>query len=266
MENVERKKGKVPRTGPRVIALDLDGVVYAGDSPLPGAAEGVSGLRKAGYDVVFLTNNSGRSRESIARKLTWMGIPAVACDVVNSGYAACMLMKELSGDRPSSALVIGTPELRWEAAQAGMRIVEQGPCDFLLAGLDPEFTYEKISRALDALISGATFIACNRDRSYPVENGRVRPGCGPLVAAVECAWGSEAHYEAGKPNPLMLEMISRRKGVSPEEILVVGDSLESDIAMARLFGSPSVLVAQGGRGEGDALPVVDGLWSLGDLL
>jgi ribonucleotide monophosphatase NagD (HAD superfamily) len=82
------------------------------------------------------------------------------------------------------------------------------PCEFLVVGLDIEFTYPKISASLDALMGGATFIACNRDKRFPIEGNRFLPGCGAMVAAIEAAWGKKPDYEVGKPDTTFLEIIA----------------------------------------------------------
>ena len=92
------------------------------------------------------------------------------------------------------------------------------------------------------LLAGAKFVACNRDRTFPVERG-VMPACGSMVASIESAWGRKPDYEVGKPNTFFLEMITRETKLAASQILVVGDTMESDIAMAINFGSPSVLIS-----------------------
>lgn len=228
--------------GVRVVALDLDGVVYKGSQVLVGAGEAVQALRELGFKVSFVTNNSGKTRADIAAKLVQMGIPATEDEILTSAYAASVLISRLSGHKPARVLVIGSDGLKSEAARREAEIVTSAPCDFLLVGLDVEFSYQKISMALDALIAGAVFIACNRDATYPVEGNRVLPGCGPIVAAIESASGRTPDYLVGKPNSILLNLLAEKDKVDPQELLVIGDGLESDIAMANRFGSPSVFV------------------------
>ena len=109
-------------------------------------------------------------------------------------------------------------------------------------GFDRAFNYNTISEALDVLLCGAKFIACNRDAQFPIENNRFLPGCGAMVGSIEAVIGKKPDREVGKPRPFMLKLVASRMKLDPEEILVVGDSLDSDIAMADRFGSPSLLV------------------------
>ena len=227
----------------KTVALDLDGVVYVGNKSLPGAVAAISAMRELGLKVWFVTNNSGRTRAEIAGKLTLMDIPATEGQVLTSGYAAGFLLRRLTNPSQPSVLVVGSASLKAEITQLGFHVVTDAPCDFLVVGFDQNFHYGSICTALDALLGGASFVACNRDARFPGEDGRFLPGCGAMVSAIEHAGSRKAEYEVGKPNTLFLQMIASVDNLAPHEILVVGDSLASDIIMARRFGSPSVLVS-----------------------
>lgn len=226
----------------KAVAVDLDGVVYVGKRAVPGAADAVEGIRNLGLRVLFVTNNSSRTRLDIASELTAMGIKTGEDDVLSSGYAAARLLRRLRRGTSDRTLVLGTEGLRTEIRLLGTRVVDEVRSDFLVVGLDPGFTYAGLSTGLEAILRGATFIACNRDASYPADGGRLLPGCGSLVAALECASGHTPRFVAGKPDPGLLGMVAEKAACQPNQILMVGDSLASDIAMANRFGSPSVLV------------------------
>jgi HAD superfamily hydrolase (TIGR01450 family) len=226
------------------VAIDLDGVVYRGSHLIPGADSAIARLRELNLAVFFVTNNSSRTRHQIAEKLSGLGIPASEREVFNSGHAAAILLERLSRNAQATAFVIGSEDLKGTVKDLGVKTVERPPADFLIVGLDPHITYEKISKALDAVLAGAVFIACNRDNNYPAEGGRLLPGCGAIVAAVEAASGHPPDHLAGKPETLLLELAAQIGNLTPEQILVVGDSLPSDIEMAQRFGSPSILVAE----------------------
>jgi HAD superfamily hydrolase (TIGR01450 family) len=225
----------------KVAAIDLDGVVYHGNTMIDGAGVAISRMRQHGWRVAFATNTSVKTRADIAAKLTGMGIPAEEADVLTSAYLAGLLVKSIG--LAENVLVIGEEGLRREISLAGATVVATPPCQVLVVGMDTAFSYDKIHLAMEAIAGGAVFIACNRDASYPGSDGQVMPGCGPIVAAIETAVGSPPQYIAGKPNVLMLETIATKGDVTPREILVVGDGLASDIEMAVAFGSPSVLLA-----------------------
>ncbi len=238
-------------TKARAIALDLDGVVYQGAQALPGAIAAIALLRRLEFKVYFVTNNSSKTRVEIATKLAQMGVSAGRDEVFTSGYAAAVLVSHLMQEGKRRAFVIGSDGLKSELTQTGVEVVIAAPYDFLVVGLDTGFTYERICVALDALLGGALFIACNLDPVFPAERGRLLPGCGPEVAALELASGRKPDHVAGKPNTFLLEMLANNGRVQPHEILVVGDSLESDIAMANRYGALSVLVMQ----SNDAGPI-----------
>jgi HAD superfamily hydrolase (TIGR01450 family) len=227
----------------RAVALDLDGVVYEGEHVIEGAVETIDMLREWGIDVYFVTNNSGKKRASLAAKLNTMGIISNVDHILTSGYSAAILIDRLSVSRDERILIIGSNELEEEIALLNGNVIHELPADILVVGFDKAFNYERLSLGLNALRQGATFVACNRDRVFPVGNDQVLPACGPIVAALEWASGREADYVAGKPNSMMLEWIAQERGFKPHDILVVGDTIESDIAMAIQFGCPSVLIA-----------------------
>jgi 4-nitrophenyl phosphatase len=209
---------------------------------LPGAVEAIERLRGLGLRIWFVTNNSARSRAAIAGKLRRLGVLADELEVMTSGYAASLLLRRLTQGQPARVVVVGSDELRTMIAAQGFEAVSEGPGRFLIVGMDHSFTYDRIRAALETLMGGAVFVACNRDAAYPVEGGRLLPGCGPMVAAIECACGRKADYVAGKPSPTLLELVATASRLAPGEMLVVGDTLESDIVAARRFGSPAILV------------------------
>ena len=239
----------------KAIALDLDGVVYRGRTLLPGADTAIHALRERGYAIRFLTNASGVTREHIAAKLISLGVPAAISDIYSSGQAISLLVGRLA-DRVRKVHVCGTVALADMVADTGVRLVDDSPADALVVGFDTDFTYAKLATALRCVTDETLFIAANLDVTYPAADGITKPGCGPLVAAVECAIRRPPDYIAGKPSVTMLDMLCTALSVSPREVLVVGDTPESDIAMARNFHALSVLCGTAPL-AGDASPAPD---------
>ena len=225
----------------KTIAIDLDGVVYQGDALIAGADISVDRLREMGFGVVFVTNGEVKSRFDIADKLKGMGILTGENEVLTSSYMAGCLIKKIGGLN-QRVFVVGAKRLSEEITFSGSLVVTEPPIDIVVVGMDVSITYQKIHRAMEAIIGGAIFIACNRDANFPSDNGRLFPGCGSMVAAIESATGFPPEYVAGKPSVYMLEIIAERYGLRPDEILVIGDGIDSDIQMAILYGSPSVLI------------------------
>lgn len=239
----------------RLIALDLDGVVYHGRTLIPGADTAIRTLRERGYAIRFLTNASGVTREHIAAKLAALGVPAACSDVSSSGLAVALLVKKLAG-RVRTVHVCGAGALADMVAEAGVRLVDDAPADALVVGFDTDFTYAKLAAALRCTGPETLFIAANLDVTYPAAGGIPKPACGPLVAAVECAIRRPPDYIAGKPSVTMLKTLCASLGVGNREVLVVGDTPESDIAMAKNFRCPSVLCGVTPR-VGAATPAPD---------
>lgn len=238
----------------RAVLFDLDGVLYRGEQPMPGAVETVRRLRQSGKRIVYATNNSTRSRHEYVTRLRGFGFQCDPDDVVTSAWATARYVAQ-KGLHPKDALVIGMEGFKVELREAGLLEHEHavphpfstasGPvADMVLVGLHQSVTYDDLAEGLRALIAGAPFIAANKDVAYPVEGGRLLPGAGAIVAALETASGRSAVC-VGKPEPFMFEEALRRAGVSGSEAVVVGDSLLTDIPAAHRVGALGVLVTTG---------------------
>lgn len=220
------------------VVFDLDGTLYLGDKAVYGAVETVSALTGRGCQVFYLTNNSGKTRWQIVQKLNKMGFGASADSTYCGSYAISMY---LVGNRITPVYVIGTDGLKSELISYNIRVEDSVAVSAVVVGIDPSFSYEKITMALEAIGNGAKLIVANTDASYPVENNRRLPGCGAMVAAIVAVTGHAPDFHVGKPNTYLLELLCREHGFSPEEICVVGDVPESDIQMAVNFGCQSML-------------------------
>ena len=233
-------------TDPATYILDLDGVVFLGKNIIPGADEGIDRIRDAGSRVIFLTNNSTRSREAVASKLESMGIGCMASDVITSAYAASVYIKEQYG--PSTIYCIGEPGLLEELEQEGHTIAEQN-VDQVLVGLDKSFTYHKLKLGLDNLRAGSGFIATNTDALLPTESGFL-PGAGSMVAALKAASGKDP-IVIGKPNKPIIDVLLNEYGLKNGECVMIGDRLETDILAGINAGMRTVLVLTGSSGIED---------------
>lgn len=231
--------------------FDLDGVVWRGDTVIPGAPESLAKLRAAGYRCLFATNNSSRQPLFYAQKLGNMGIEATSDDIVTSSTATALY---LSRHLPAgfSAYVVGEEGIAMALESIGARVVSHSDSgeeaaesvDCVVAGIDRAFSYEKLKRAQQFLLGGATFIATNRDSTFPIEGGGVVPGAGAIVAAVATAAGREP-LSMGKPEPGMLLAILEKYGLEPSQAAMIGDRLDTDIACAHRAGIGAIHVATG---------------------
>lgn len=238
---------------PKAYVFDLDGVLYRGEEAVDGASECLAALRQRvpAPRLFFLTNNSSQPRQVFADKLTRLGMPTSADEVVTSSSATALYLSELGDPREKTALVVGGPGISDELGRIGMRTVAASDpdglgsrADYVVVGLDRSFNYEKLLRAQQAVLRGAQFIATNRDGQYPIEGGQVTPGAGAVVAALE-ACTNQTPIVIGKPETLGLEMILRQAGCLPSEAILIGDRLDTDILCGNRLSVPTVLVLTG---------------------
>jgi 4-nitrophenyl phosphatase len=225
--------------GIKALVIDLDGTVYHGKTLIEHADEAVNSLCET-YDVLFLTNNSTRSRAEFAQKLETFGISCTKQQLITSGFAAAEYIQE---HYPRSRVyVIGEDGLKQELIEHGITLCEDD-CDCVLVGLDKGFTYAKLKKALTLLLNGAVFIATNTD-PFLLTNERIVPGAGSIVAAVETGIGKKP-VVIGKPSAFITDLIVKQSQVQPQEILVVGDNLQTDILMGIKGGMQTAFVLTG---------------------
>lgn len=227
--------------------LDLDGTLYRGEQAIPGARYFVEQLRDRGISHLFLTNNSSRTPEQVAEKLRRLGFPAEAEQVFTSAQSAARFLSG-DGDQPR-VYAVGEEGLLAALQEAGCRLVQE-KADAVVVGIDRRFSYEKLKRACLEIRAGARFVGTNGDRVIPTEEGML-PGNGSLCAAVAAASGVNPVF-TGKPEPLIFRYALERLGTSPEETLVVGDNLDTDIRGGRDAGMDTLLVYTGVTAPGDS--------------
>ncbi|NUO60782.1 MAG: HAD-IIA family hydrolase [Hamadaea sp.] len=232
-----------------LVILDLDGVVFLIDRPIPGAVETVGRLRAGGVPVMFATNNASRRAGEVADLLSGMGVAASAAEVLTSaGAAAATLAGRFPADSP--VLVVGAEALRDEVREAGLRLVE-GADDKPVAvvqGYGPEVGWRQLAEASLAIRAGALWVATNTDRTLPSPRGPL-PGNGSLVSVIATALDRKPDLVIGKPEPGLFETAARLTGA--QRPLVVGDRLDTDIAGARRAGVDSLLVLTGVSSRAD---------------
>ncbi len=240
--------------------VDLDGVVYRGADPVPGVAAVLSDRVAKGDHVVYVTNNSMFYRSAYVPRLQGMGAPVTEDRVITSARATALYLHEHEPN-VKRVLVVGASGLEREMRDVGLEVTAAahaatryagesidgftaaGSPDAVVAGLDPQLTYQRIAVAADAIRAGARFIATNRDPTYPAERG-LMPGAGSIVAAIEVASQTSPVVEIGKPGPTLLREAAAAVGREPEGAVMIGDA-PTDIAAARAVGARAVLVLTG---------------------
>lgn len=236
------------------VILDLDGCVWIGETPTPGAPEAVAELRAAGKQITFLTNDGRRSPEEYVRKLWSLGVRASLEEVVTVGAAIQYL---LAGRERASAYVIGSPAIFRHVTEAGHRVVngtsQATEAQLVVVASHDEFDYAELRHATQALLAGAEFIAANRDRTFPREDG-MWPGTGAIIAALEYATETTARI-VGKPEPQIFQAALDRLGDG--RVLVVGDRLDADLAGAAAAGLDGAIVLTGTASRDQAEAATD---------
>lgn len=225
----------------RALILDMDGVLWRGNQPLgdlPAIFRTINSLK---LRVVLATNNTTLSVADYQGKLLRFGVHLESWQIVNSSQAVAHYLKEhFPGG--CKIYIVGEAGLVHTLNEQGFIQADQD-VQAVIVGLDREITYEKLSKATLLIRNGARFIGTNPDRTLPVPEGLV-PGAGSILAALEAATDVVPTI-IGKPAPEMYRIALERLGTLPQETLVVGDRLETDIAGAQTLGCQTALVLSG---------------------
>lgn len=226
----------------KAVILDLDGCVYIGEKPIEGAAEAVEKLRRMGYRILFLTNNSTLSTAGYINKLNRMRIKVKGEEILTSGMATAKYIYEIYG--PSKILTVTEEGFIEEANRMGHVVVpfeRFHEAEIVVVGLDRGFNYKKLRAAARAIMSGAKFIATNEDRTIPTETGP-DPGAGSIVSAIKVATGVEP-VVIGKPSKIIVNIALEMLKVKNYETILVGDKIETDVQAAASAGMLSALIS-----------------------
>ena len=251
----------------RALILDMDGVLYLGDTPMPGLARFIDALERRSPGYACLTNNSTLRPADCSDKLAAMGISVPPERIITAADAAgSHLARTLPPGSP--VYVIGEAPMRESVERAGMRITDDSPAA-VVVGVDRELTYHKLTVAIRALRSGARLVVANLDPLMLLSDG-VSPGSGAIVATLTYCVPVEPEC-VGKPNAAIFLRAFDVLGVAPGQAAMVGDSLVADIQGGRDNGAATVLLLSGSTRPGsvfDPAPdlVFDGLTDLTDYL
>jgi NagD protein len=226
--------------------IDMDGVIYRGGSLIPGADHFIAQLRRSNVPFRFLTNNSQRTRRDVVARLARLGI-----DVDEEHVYTCAMAtaRFLALQKPKgTAYVIGEGGLLNALHSNGYAIVDKDP-DYVVVGEGRTISFEMVEAALKMLLGGAKLVATNLDPSCPTDSG-FRPGCGATVAMLETASGMKA-FSVGKPSPVMLRGARKELGLTTDQTVVIGDTMETDILGGVQLGFKTILVLSGGTRRED---------------
>lgn len=227
----------------RAVISDLDGVVYRGDTAIDTAVEAIRSWAARDVPFAFVTNNSTHSAEAFAMKLDRLGIP-VSADLIVTPIEATVATIRARYPPGLRTYVIGSAALIAAVGAAGAEVVDSDDAALVVLGTDYGLTFDKLRRATRALLAGADLIATNPDRLAPTETG-LEPCVGSVLAIFTAALPQLQPLVMGKPAPAMVEEAMRRLGVGPEETVMVGDQIATDILAGEAAGLRSFLVTTG---------------------
>ena len=251
------------------VFVDLDGTVWRGHEPIPGARRGLEVLRESRIPVVFITNNTTVRRQEFRERMAEAGLPDDLGPIVTAGWATAQFLAEYHPD--DTVFVMGDDALSRDIEDAGLTVVDSGPANVVVAAHDEHVSYEKLTAVLRAFGPDTTLVAPNRDRIYPSEDGPV-PGAGASVGAVEGMTGQDA-LVVGKPETRLADIAAATVDATTKNTLIVGDNLETDILMGGRAGMTTALVLTGvsTRAAAESAPVqpdhvLDSLADVEDLI
>jgi HAD superfamily hydrolase (TIGR01458 family) len=222
----------------RAVLLDLAGVVYQGEQPLPGAVDAVACLRQAGLRLRFLTNTTRMPRRALLLRLSDMGIRIADEELFTPAQAASAW---LSARQLSPHLLIH-PALQEDFAN----LPASGTEAVVIGDAADGFTYVALNAAFRKLLAGAEFLALAHNRSFKDEDGELSLDTGAFVAALEYAAKREA-VVLGKPAPDFFKAALASTEIDGKEAVMVGDDAEADVAGALLAGIGSALLVRSGK-------------------
>jgi len=241
--------------------IDMDGVLWHGDQPLPGLIDLFQTLRERQIRFILATNNASQTAEQYVNKLARMGVTVDGGEILTSAMATALYLAQRTDPLSTRVFVIGEkgatePLIKQGFTLTGLYEVDsptrKGPkvgADYVVCGMDRELTWHKLATAALNINAGAKFIGTNPDTSLPTELGFTH-GNGAILAALQAATGV-APTIIGKPEPLMYQQALALLGVEPAETMAIGDRLETDILGAVRAGIRSLMVLTGVSSEDD---------------
>lgn len=227
--------------------FDLDGVLWLGDKRIPGVKETLDELRRSGKKLMFVSNTSSRSRQQCMDQFAAMDLDIASEELFLAGEATARYI--LEQNKAAKVYVIGSDGLLGELLRSGIDarpadVRTPEAADFVVVGKDVGLTFDKLTCAFRALQAGAKLIAVNNDVTVPARDG-LEPGAGAIVAAIVSMTGREPDVVAGKPSTFLLERALAYAGLQADECVMIGDTLEADIAAGNRLGMETILVLTG---------------------
>ncbi len=228
------------------LIIDMDGVLWHGSEPIGDLPAIFESIRAQGLKFVLATNNSGSTIPEYQEKLANMGVQVSPEHVLTSADATFAYIRDKYPTQ-NTVYIVGTDSFKKNGKDRGFIVLDddddQTPADFVLVGLDRTINYKKLDISSRKIRNGALFIATNTDATYPMPHG-LTPGAGTIVTAIQTASG-ETPFVVGKPEHFLYHYATRNMALMPEQILCIGDRLNTDILGAHKGGFRSAFVLSG---------------------
>jgi len=222
--------------------IDIDGVIGKSVKPIPEGVEGAKRLIEMGKKVVFVSNNSTRSRRILLERLRSFGLEVSENDIVAATYATARFIEEER--RNARVFTTGEEGLIEELELAGLRIVDYDEAEYLVVGSNRKISFDLMTKALRACLRNARYIATNPDRIFPSDDGPI-PGTGMIIGALYWMTGRMPDVVVGKPSPVIMKEALKVLGLDAKDVAVVGDQIDVDVAAGKAIGAETVLVLTG---------------------
>jgi 4-nitrophenyl phosphatase len=225
----------------KALIFDMDGVLWSYNDPLCDLPNLFQAVRQLGLKFLFATNNATLSSAQYVKKFKGFGVDIDPDQIINSGLATANLLKNRH-PQGGPIYVIGEDGLVKSLEEQGFYISEKNPLA-VVVGLDRHITYEKMKTATLMIRSGVEFVGTNPDTTFPTPEG-LAPGGGTFIAAIQAATDVVPTI-VGKPFPPMLKMAQDWLDTPPDQVLAIGDRLDTDILGGQRSGFKTALVLSG---------------------
>jgi HAD superfamily hydrolase (TIGR01450 family) len=224
----------------KIVFLDLDGTVYLGNRLIEGADRFLKDLQQRHIAHYFLSNNSSRSKKDYVTKLSSLGIEAETDQIILSTDGVIEYLRDL---QIQSVFVVGTQSMKSMFHEAGINPESSQP-EYVVLGFDTELTYQKLKEAALFVQNNTKLIATHCDLVCPTPDGPI-PDAGSFLALFKKATGKKPFRIFGKPNPEMIAHVLKRHNIKPQEAVMIGDRIYTDMELARRTGCDFILVLSG---------------------
>ena len=230
----------------KALILDMDGVLWHDTAPIGALPAIFTRIQERGFKVAMATNNASRTVDEFLEKFARFGVTLEPWQIITSSLATAHALAQ-TYPNGGAVFVVGENGIQSALAERGFHVItdpeDKMPPVAVVVGIDWHLSYPKLRRASMHIRAGAAFYGTNPDKTFPTPLGPA-PGAGSILAALEVA-SDVAPVIIGKPQPAMMQMALEQLGTSPEETLVVGDRLETDIAAGKAAGCKTALVLSG---------------------